>query len=360
LADERLKPELFVLEVEGSTVRIERTRPFVPLGGIRYWCFFIVATCMWGMWLPFWSPSSSLGQMVVFGTGIFLLAVPSFGLAFVCFDPERHRGRRRMHTDVVIHLGEEAEGYRTMGGVSVTMDGTDLPAATDARLEYVIWVEAGRDATWTSELSLVAGGRVFVIAFEWLEAAPEFVEQRRVGLIDAIDEPIDAKSLPSLPAGPTAVRSVMQLADLLTVAAGERIPLHRRDPNGQPFPWPNFDWVVLLMTLWFFAILWCWLLMTFSAGPRWWAAAYLTVSVILIFPAQVFVEIARIASHARTTLREVYGEVEPFPGGTRWRPRSAWLLALALPVILGLGWAMLFPELTFVSRLRAASPAAAP
>jgi hypothetical protein len=358
LADERLKPELFALEVEGSTVRIERTRPFVPRGGVRYWCAFVVATVLWGFW-PLLMPPTTGGQVLGFAIGALLGSLP-FGLAFVCFDPELHRGRRRMRTDIAFHLGEEAEGYRTISGVSVTMDGTDLPAAADARLEYIVWRKANDRGTrfWISELSLVAGGRVFVIAFEGgsLGVTTEFVKLSEAGLVDEFGEPIDAKSSLSQPGRSTSVRSVRQLADLLTVTMSKRIPLHRGDRNGQRLP-QNFRNDPVLMILWIFPILWCWLLMTFSVGPRWWAAVYLTVSVILIFPAQVFVEIARIASHARTTLRQVYGEVEPFPGGTRWRPKQALLLALALPVILGLGWARLFPELTFVSRSHAAAPA---
>jgi hypothetical protein len=211
---------------------------------------------------------------------------------------------------------------------------------------------------------LVAGGRVFVIGFESgsLGVTPEFAKLSVAGLIDEFGEPVDAKASPSPLAGSTSVRTVKQLADLLTVALGERIPLHRYDPKGRPFPWPNFQAtpVLFFMIFWVFPISCCWLPMSVSPGPHWWAAAYLTIAVLLILPAQVFVEIARVASHARTTLRDVYGEVEPLPGGTRWRPWPALILALALPLVLGLGWATLFPELTFVSRSHVAAPGVTP
>ena len=53
---------------------------------------------------------------------------------------------------------------------------------------------------------------------------------------------------------------------------------------------------------------------------------------------------ARLANTSQAALQSLYGNVLPLPGGTRWRPWPAFLLAIAVPVALALGWIRFFPD----------------
>jgi hypothetical protein len=335
--------DLYVVEPDRDTARIVRTRPYAPAGQLRDWLGLAPAAAAWAL--------SSFAGLTVLGTLLRLvLIIPTVGMAWRCFDIETYRGRRRMRRELVFGNGMDEGGYREAPGLRpVRMDDDELPPVGAWELVVVKWARWDKDTlSWHSELALVMGNHVRVIASElvpclWSDAprslAPD-EDHWAAAIAVASETDCVAQFVEQLPSG---LRSHVRIdVPPKTIEAG------RVGAGGQSLSarygmredaWLSYGEFLESLPLACFFLLFA--MASFAVGlspPRWGTMVYLAIGAFSVPLLQRFAYLAGIRSRAPAALSAVYGShVTPLPGGIPCRPGLALLLAFAVMIASGLG-----------------------
>ena len=330
--------DLYVVESNADAMRIVRTRPYTPAGQPRDWVALAGAVAAWAL--------ACLAGMTVGGVFLRLaVAIPAMGLAWRCFDTETYRGRRRMRRELVFETGTDEGGYRETPGLRpVRMDDEELPRAGAWELIVVKWARWSDDSrSWQSELALVMGSHVRVIASELVSCdrsdvprSPPPPEEYWASAIDAASSRDRvAQFVERLPAGLRAHVKVDELPR--TTGAGSRLPAGNYGIRLDP--WLSYgEFIEGCQQACFILSFAAASFLAGVASRHWGIMGYLAICAFLVLSLQRFVYVSGIRGRAPAALRAVFGDhVTPLPGAIPCRPGLALLLGLVVMIASGLG-----------------------